>query len=185
METKMKSVQRISATFASIAVVFFGAGISAARAGAIFNVTGVFADTTTLSGTLNIDTTAGTVLSGDLTTTVPNAFHFTFVDFQEIGGSGYVVGFAQTSPGFPLIDLFFPTTLVNYSGGGLCVISAPCAGSVSTFVFFGSNGLIFSPQLQSGTATTPEPSSSLTIAVGLLLFLWRSGSRTRAAAYRS
>src|SRR4051794_24508102 len=86
----------------------------------VFNASGNFPGGGTLSGTVTIDTTTGTVLSTDLSATVYQTFLFS----TNVGGtpnyanSGLFVIAADYAGGYPVALVGLPqTSLVNYAGG--------------------------------------------------------------------
>lgn len=144
---------------------------------ASFTVSGTYQDGSTLSGTFTLDDTTGVVTSADFT-------------WSDVGSGFTILGSQAPFEGFatfvvddgagPFIALTFPTpSLVGYSGGSLCMfdpatITGNCFNSSEFIVTDG----VISPSmvaifLESGSAvetamTTPEPSSLLLLATGLL-----------------
>lgn len=159
--------------------------IPAVSTSTVFNVTGTFTDNATLSGTIDINTTTGTVTGGDLTvSTVSPAF--TILGAQGTGShSDYFADFTNGAGGFPTIsgtvapsiavavdslDIYFDAaTLIGYTGGALCSTAGNCSTDVTSY----NTGL--DPNLTGGTVTpatpsTPEPSTWMLVLAGPALF---------------
>jgi len=133
-----------------------------------FNVVGIFSDNATLSGTLEIDTTVGKVMSADLTISSIQG------NFTDITGQGV----EHRSPYVDLndggselvLDFVLPNgdkSLVGYAGGTLCDASTNCCAAS----FYRVN---LDPQLNSGSVSpastaTPEPGTNALMGGGLIV----------------
>ncbi len=152
--------------------------------GTTFNVTGTFTDSATLGGTININTTTGTVVSGDLTVSgVAPAFIYltgqgtgTNSDYYADFGNGVratVVTPGSTASLGAILDIYFDaSSLVNYTGGALCNTSGNCGTDVT---FYQTN---LDPNLIGGAVTlasgVPEPATwMLMLAAPALMALRR------------
>lgn len=162
----------------AMALCFVALCLSArsAHAGVInFEAVGTLQDGATLSGNVVIDTTAGVVQSLNFTVTSPLSFTVTQFDsglsFQ--GTQSY--GIAGDN-GLPHPEVFLAvigTTLVGYTGGGICTVGSPCTGGAD--VSFATDPGGTSSSFTSGSLTEiPEP-SSLALMGGAMLGLaaWR------------
>src|ERR1700678_1308438 len=91
-----------------------------------FNATGETANDSTLSGTVTIDTVAGTVTAVDLTMSGTFSFTENILSYA-IPFDGQFVILADNVPSTPpWVDLFLPvTTLVGYAGGDFCSGACP------------------------------------------------------------
>jgi hypothetical protein len=156
----------------------------------MFDASGTFFFGATLSGTVTIDTTNGTVTAANLVTVdqmfgPPGPQSFTFIQSQgkdvfgpSPGGSDYYgLQLGTAASGFPELDLVLPTaTLVNYPGGFISSTSQTFSDLVSAIAYSGgANGLI--TDLSQGSFTpVPEP-ASLTLlgigAFGMMGYAWR------------
>lgn len=165
-----------------------------------FTAAGMFDDGATLSGTLDIDITSGSVTYGDLSIaggdigSTPETFagspspagsfanNTTWAGVQfESGDSDY-----QLTLDIDLSQQSNTSSLQGYSGGNLCFANLPdettgnCTNAqggyfVSSYSYNGPpigqlGELPGDPNLVSGTLATPEPSSFLLMAVPGLWF---------------
>jgi hypothetical protein len=145
-----------------------------------FQASGTFQDGSVLSGTMMIDTAAGTVTAGNLAVS-GNAAHFTTLDFQRTWPPSspflWEVQFDNgQSAANALTFLFPPVSLVGYTGGILCGINSICSDqaglhyltNISTF-----SGGFFTNfiDLNSGSllASVPEPSTGAMSITALAL----------------
>jgi len=152
----------------AVALVLIALAPSAVRADSIvFDASGTFADGSTMSGTVTIDTT-GVVTAASLSSSLPNAGPATFIA-QTLDSTGtlYIVSVVETIPNEGDFNLVFPTaTLIGYGGGGLCSIDISCPEISDYFPPAGGSGPF---ALTSGTLTAvPEPSTVALLGTGLL-----------------
>jgi hypothetical protein len=150
-----------------------------------FDVSGTIDYTTTVSGTLLIDTTTGTFISGDL--------QYQGMDFDVGGGSplvayspfmpmGSVIGLSTAgSDPFPYFDILLPQdSLVGYSGGSLCYNASPTTsfvvsscGNELISLYSGTQGGV-AEEWTSGFITAdpaPEPSTLALFGTAALVLL--------------
>jgi hypothetical protein len=154
---------------------------SASASPITFTVSGVFDDTSTLTGTLDIDVVTGIVTGGDLTISTVGEFNhlssggFGVFNFDSQGDNlWYSVDLTasaeQTDPYIQLALLLGPnTSLIGYEGGALCGdANVDCAGFMSNYS--GTPVL-----LQSGSVAvpTPEPASFLLLAAPAVWTIFR------------
>jgi hypothetical protein len=156
-----------------------------------FNVSGTFVDGTALSGTITIDTAAGTVTAVNVTLGSPDANTYTVI--QTGVGSGapsyysIPLGTAASPQGLPSLNLLIPprTTLVGYAGGALCSDSAPCSG-VTSGVWLGvGNAVALTSGSLSTSGPTPPPSTPAPptwALIGLAILLAASAAMLRGRA---
>ncbi|MGH9608351.1 MAG: hypothetical protein ACRD34_01645 [Bryobacteraceae bacterium] len=159
---------------AIILLAFFALGPGKANADTMttFNATGAFQDGASLTGTLTIDTTTGTVTAS--TVEVPS--DATGLDDIQVGLPGTVTAIDITTDGnSPELDLYLPVdNLVGYTGGPLGSLADPLtvkAITVETNLFLPTNNnAVF---LNSGALTqasaVPENATYIMLATGLLL----------------
>jgi hypothetical protein len=149
-----------------------------AKAGLIrtFDAEGTFDDGATLSGTLSIDTTIGTVTSANLVVGAPDSLDFIDIQFQggNIYPGDYFIQAGTTPSGLPNLLLVLPTdSLVGYSGGPIGSDTNPANGYVSS-IYLGAT-------LTDGSLTAvPEPSGLLLGTVAGLAgtgYVWRRRRR--------
>ena len=114
--------------FLVISMVVFGASLHPAIAQIkIFSVTGALNNGASLAGTINIDTTAGRVVSWNVKVGAP--FDLSFTTGSQMTGRGAWFGYVgnpETYVGYASLDFDFPTTLTGYQGGSLCSIVINC-----------------------------------------------------------
>jgi hypothetical protein len=135
------------------------------------------------SGTVVIDTTLGTFVSGNFSA-VSNGINYSFPDFSRDGTlestrppsvppvSGYF-GLFVTPDRHNGFQIVLPmTSLVGFTGSDVCTFTARCGGTtslLSTFIIFGSAP---ADPVTMGSLTpstvTPEPSSIALLGTGLL-----------------
>ncbi len=149
----------------------------AARADIIttFNASGVFQDGATLSGELVIDTTQGTVLSGDVRVGAPQDVDLRYLQ-RVLHFPGDPSSYVYLNPAGDMntvLTLQVPTTLVGYAGGPLASIDDLVDGSGLSNLFEYRDPYIYRyDYLQEGQLTpsssTPEPSSVVLLGSGLL-----------------
>jgi hypothetical protein len=131
-----------------------------ARGDTVFDLTGTFADGTTVSGTLTIALTIGQIDAANLiyggntysTILLQQPFTGITAPGQTPVPVSYLVHIGISSSILPRIDLGIPGTsaidsLVSYAGGSLCSTSAVCGPDQSGFTWASA---FFSP---SGTVT--------------------------------
>lgn len=168
----MPSFRSVFLTFSALVL-----SSSIALADTTFDASGVTANGSTLSGTVVINTTTGTLVSIDFTMTGTFSFTATTVSGEPGAGpaTGAYVVEASTNSNLPYVALDLPvTTLVGYTGGDFCLNPNTCnggtvAGSLAETVadnrsYFTSGGL---------TAEAPEPASFLLLGIGAALLLAR------------
>lgn len=165
-----------------------------------FNASGTFADGSTLSGTVIIDTSTGNgVLGGSLT--IDNIGGVSGDDvtltgdiYNEgpLGGTNtwYAYEFDNgDSAGDYYLDLYIPagaTTLNGYTGGKLCSTTTSCNFDGPVYTFFGKDfiGSASYVDLTSGSLSTgsgaPEP-SSIALILGSVAALAAVRRRKRRA----
>ena len=166
----LKSIALISPVVIGMAVAGSASAVMIVPRDSVktFNVAGAFSDNATLAGWLDIDTTIGTVISGDLTISSINGdftnltgqgtdHHSPYVDFSE-GDAQLVLDFVLPRGG---------RSLVGYAGGALCDASNNCCASS----FYDVN---VDPKLSSGTvslasAAAPEPGTNALMGGGLIV----------------
>jgi len=159
-----------------LALTMLGPGLISASADT-FTLSGTFTDGSTLSGTIVIDTVAGTVDSGDPITSAPDSGSYPFLYTQGTVSSVYYAQFGTTSLfSFPFVDLVFPTTsLVGYTGGNLCSVDNPCTYTDSTLDL-----VTATLGLQSGTSAAPEPATFVLLSMGLISLGWMRKRRCQS-----
>ena len=145
-----------------------------------FAATGVTQDSSTLSGNVVIDTTAGTVQSLSLAMTGTDNFTVNTIFSTGVDSAGdYAINARSGVLTVPQIQLRLPVgTLVGYSGGNICAGGCNQGDSSAEQTTLGNGGTLFS----SGSLTAvPEPSTILlTLAGGLLLAARRRAFRPAA-----
>jgi len=162
-----------------------------------FTVSGTYSDSSTLSGTITIDTTTGVVQAVDLawSDVLPSLTNFT--QFGTTSISTYTPSYAGLSvmdPAGDYLGLVFPVaTLTDYLGGSLCngygsspPLCPSTGGPWATDANLGTSpSTIFDLETGTveltGTVVTPEPTSLLLLGTGLLSLLVVAGLKLRPA----
>jgi hypothetical protein len=162
----------------SVLGLVIGAGVPAkADLDVVFDASGTFVDGATLSGTLTVDVTTGTVTASALQVSAPDHGSFTLIQNQGLDIFGvvtpgyYGLSITTGSPNtFPVLQLGLNTTsLIGYGGGNMTAESNLAINSTTP------NGL------KNGELTTavPEPSTALVAAFGAVAFIAYGLSRHR------
>lgn len=152
-----------------------------------FDASGTFVDGSTLSGTLEIDTTAGVVTDANLMVgpqtldfpfVPPGSFDVTFILQQGLGPSAVTYDVVVYTAGLelPYVSLALPTTsLIGYDGGEIGSLSQPAAGFTSDIQYLETNAYLNIGSL----APVPEPSTLLlmVISFGVLLIAYKVANR--------
>ena len=167
----------------------------------VFNLTGTFTDSSTISGTVTIDVTFGIVDSANLLymgntySTIQSQIQFTGITPSGFISSqvDYAVDIGTSISQFPSIHLGIPGIpqpifLTGYVGGPVCSVDAVCgpdaAGNTYASAFHpsASSAVV----LQTGQlSVTPLPAALPLFATGLGamgLFGWRRKRKAQAVA---
>lgn len=150
-----------------------------------FTLSGVL-QSGTIGGTVNVDTVAGTFTSADVLFTQSNGSQATFTNVSgqyaiNVGQlTGGYEGFFSDGAGDTLTLAVFPPqvyNLIGFEGSALCQYTNPlCSqgrnGGSRSLITLGSTGMgdyfLSGSLLPAATAMTPEPSSLLLFATGVL-----------------
>lgn len=120
----------------------------------------------TADGTVSIDITTGQFTGEDVVYTSDHgAFAFDEVNPTTVAVGGFVYAIF-TDPGASALLEINATSLVGYSGGGLCTLANPCPSNNASN--FGANSYA-AENLTAGTLTltTPEPASVALLSIAL------------------
>ncbi len=151
----------------------FALASSTAKADTVFNVSGESyaangqscGSTCAFSGTMTVDTSAGTIDGLDISFFGLSAF--TTLHEEYPGGSDYVVA-AENNGDVDLLTLRFTTTnsdtLVGFQGGS--IESGTVSGLIDGIEYYS----ILSGTISAAASPTPEPSSIALLATGILGF---------------
>jgi len=152
----------------------------AGRADTTFTVTGMLANSSTVSGTITINTATGAVDGFDVT--VAGAFNFTANMFgsssSPFAGDWEIEGQTAFNPSASFVAIVLPvTTLVGFMGANICDVANPCNGN-----FVSDAGTVTNPPPNSsftgGSLSAPEPSTMLLMIGGGAMLL--AAKRRRA-----
>lgn len=166
----------------------------AARADSIvlLDVRGMFTGGTSLTGSVTIDATTGSVTAVDLTTTGNVTGTYTDIDLQAVTGvspNSYFYFETDDSDGAYLFLTFDQASLTGYSAGSLCSTGATCpfAGGDAMSQLYDNTAI---PGTEFGLLSscvtdplpTPEPSSLILVGAGLLSLVGIALGRKRSLA---
>jgi len=172
-----------TASLAVVAMLCFIVSASKANTIQTFNATGTFESGSTLTGTVTIDETIGSVTALNLTFSAPDSEHFTVLQSQGSVSGIYQIAAGIAASGRPAFFFALPTpSLVGYSGSTIASDAAPANFTVSDIQITSSSVDI----LASGNLTAaPLPSSAwgglaLIGGLGLTTFLRRSRASMNA-----
>jgi hypothetical protein len=160
-----------------LALAFLGAGLTTVRADSVFNVSGSFDSSATLSGTITINTTTNLISDASVTVSGFPGFAtttFTFADLTSQGidnGSSSNAYFADFTSGSSDLQLVFETTssdgsLTGFTGVVLCTQVSGC-GDPSQLDYL-DNGTDPITYVTSNSYSTPEPGTLLLLGSGLV-----------------
>jgi hypothetical protein len=167
----MTLVAGIQPASASPAPIGFNLGSLTSAGGGVFDFSGALANSTSVSGTITINTTTGMVTAADLSyggqTYSDIVLQGVFTGFTNSGQTPLDVGYdlwVGINSSFPQFRLIIPGTesvgsLVGYSGGTLCSFSQAC-GPDEQGNYWASD---YHP-----AAATPEPGTLSLLGTALL-----------------
>ena len=155
---------------------------STAQAGPItFNATGILKNGSSLSGSIIMDTTLGTVQSLNLIFTGTYSFTISSVVLAAANTGSQTGTFAiegKNATPYPFTFIELPvTTLVGYTGGSICSQGTSCAGLVFSDAGAAAGD---TSSFSSGSLTaTPEPGGIVLVGSAMLgLFALRRRYRS-------
>ncbi len=149
-----------------------------------FAISGTFAGGATLSGTLSINLSTGTVTGGTLAISgISNSFTVVSNYGSEASGPPNVyqgITFGDGAGDTLVLDIYLgnATSLTGFTGSQLCGTSDNCTASYISYY-----STVADPQLLSGTVgnATPEPASLSLLAAPAMFLLFRKKLRARLA----
>ena len=165
---------RLRLTLAAVAIAC-SFGIAHADTINTFNLNAVLTSGTAL-GTVTLDENTGKFTASNITVVAGGmSAVFTGAPISQTTATGLSSNvFATSASSLVSFDLALPiASLVGYTGGSICTVTASCALDVTGVQFAGAADLT---DATSGTLTlvpavvvTPEPSSLLLLATGVLV----------------
>lgn len=162
------ATRRVALATGFVLACVLGAWTGTARADVIetFAALGAYHSGSSLSGTLTIDTTAGSISAVDLLISAPENFVLTsLIDSGDLYGPGTtsLYGYPNAST---FVVLLLPSSLVGYAGGPIASDNFSLNGAASDIGIYGSPNPDDS-LVQGSLTEVPEPSSLITFGSGL------------------
>ena len=169
-------IHRIGVTF-TLAVIAL-TGLASRAEGATFTAQGVFADSSLLSGTVEIDTVAGAFTAINLVVGPPNRIFSEDIDQQSLDAPWFYSVAVRNTAGTEDFDFGIPQmSLIGYMGGAICnQATAPACVASNLFDLnkndFGAELVSGSFVIQESTqSAVPEP-APVAIVGSALAALW-------------